>query len=741
MLPVIPDPLAADMVDLPQRLARAIGLHQEGHLAEAERGYKAILIDSPLHFDALHLLGVIQLQHGRLEEARRLLSAALEVDPRSADAHAHLGSALHALGRFDEALVQYDDALAIRPFSAPILSNRGVTLNEMRRYKEALSSYDEALAIAPDLAAALCNRSGPLSKLFRHEEALASCDRALSVDPGCGRAHSTRGAVLNGVHRHDEALESCDKAIALDPNDAYGHFNRGVALHALGQREDALASFNRAKALMPGLPDASLFRGITLDALGRYEEAAEEFERALKLHPDTDFALGNLVLSRIRICEWRTYADDLRRLIDRTRAGRPCAVPFTMLAVSDSPADQLACALTFARETCPVSRFPMWRGEIYEHDKIRIAYLSADFHDHATAHLMVELFERHDRGRFDISAISFGPDRKCEMRSRLVSSFDHFIDVRAKGDPDIAMLLRELEIDIAVDLKGYTENARPGILAHRPAPIQVSYLGYPATSAASYIDYILADEFVIPRGTAAKFSEQVVYLPDCYQVNSQRRIGERTPQRSEAGLPDRSFVFCCFNNSYKITPAIFDVWMRLLRQIEGSVLWLLGGNGSTENNLRREAQAREVDPARLVFAKRAPLDEHLARHRLADLFLDTLPCNAHTTASDALWAGLPVLTCTGDTFAGRVAGSILRAIGLPELVTETFNQYETLAFELATRRNRLAAVRQKLSRNRVTFSLFDTDRTCRYIEAAYVGMWDRHRRGIRPEGFAVAPNQ
>jgi predicted O-linked N-acetylglucosamine transferase (SPINDLY family) len=732
--------MAPVVKDLPMLLERAIGFHQGGNLTEAERGYRAILVDSPHHFDALHLLGVLQFQRGRLEEALRLIGAALAANTQSADAHAHLGSVLSALGRHEKALAHFDAALGYRPSSAIILSNRGLTLNELGRYDEALSSYDRALAIDPDLAATLCNRSVPLSKLFRHEEALASCDRALAIDPGLGRALSNRAVVLIGIHRNEEALASCDKAIAAAPDDALAHFNRGVALHALWRFEDALASYDRAIALAPRLPEARSFRGTTLGALGRHDEAVCDFERALELRPDADYAIGNLVLSKIRVCDWRTYADDLRRLLADTRAGRPCVVPFAMLALADSASDQLSCAKTWVRETCPAARTPIWQGEMYEHDRIRIAYLSADFHDHATAYLMAELFERHDRGRFETWAISFGPDRKSEMRSRLVAGFDHFIDVRAMGDPEVGRLLRKLEIDIAIDLKGYSDNAREGILAQRPAPIQVNYLGYPGTSGASYIDYLLADGFVIPPGAAGGYSEKVVYLPDCYQVNdSRRRIGERTPRRHEVGLPDEGFVFCCFNNSYKITPAIFDIWMRLLQRIDGSVLWLLRGNASAENNLRNEARARGVDPARLVFAARVPFDEHLARHRLADLFVDTLPCNAHTTASDALWAGLPVLTCAGGTFAGRVAGSLLRAIGLPELVTGTLGHYETLALELATRRDFLAGVRQKLARNRETFPLFDTGRACHHIEAAYVGMWERHRRGVPPESFAVVP--
>jgi predicted O-linked N-acetylglucosamine transferase (SPINDLY family) len=369
-----------------------------------------------------------------------------------------------------------------------------------------------------------------------------------------------------------------------------------------------------------------------------------------------------------------------------------------------------------------------------------VAYLSADFHEHATAYLMAELFERHDRSRFEVTGVSWGPDIPSALRSRLIAGFERFVDVRGRNDREVARWLRAQEIDIAVDLKGYTHKTRMGIFAQRPAPVQATYLGFPGTLGAEYMDYVVADEVVIPGGEREHYAERVVYLPGSYQVNDGKRaIAERTPTRGELGLPERGFVFCSFNNNYKITPGMFDVWMRLLKGVEGSVLWLLEGNAAAPGNLRREAQARGVAGERLVFARRAPLAEHLARQRVADVFLDTLPCNAHTTASDALWAGLPVLTCLGGTFAGRVAGSLLRAVGLPELVTESAGEYEAKALALAREPEVLAAVRAKLAANRGTSALFDAGRFARHLEAAYVTMWERAERGEPPQGFTVAP--
>jgi predicted O-linked N-acetylglucosamine transferase (SPINDLY family) len=381
----------------------------------------------------------------------------------------------------------------------------------------------------------------------------------------------------------------------------------------------------------------------------------------------------------------------------------------------------------------------MWHGEAYAHDRIRIAYLSADFHSHATAALMAGVFESHDRTRFQTVAISFGPDDRSEMRARLMPAFERFVDVREKSDPEIATTLRQMEIDIAIDLKGYTQDSRPGILAHRPVPIQAGYLGFPGTMGADYIDYIIADAVVIPPEHESFYTEKVVRLPDTYQGNdSKRRIAERTPTRAEAGLPETGFVFCCFNNNFKILPDMFAIWMRLLACVEGSVLWLIEDNAAAARNLKREAVARGIAADRLVFAPRVNLDVHLARHRLGDLFLDTLPYNAHTSASDALWAGLPVLTCLGTGFAGRVAASLLQAVGMPELVTQSLEAYESLALKLARDSGALDALKAKLARNRMTQPLFDTTRFTRNLEAAYLAMWERHRSGLPPAGFAVS---
>ena len=685
-------------------LAQAHALFRNGRLAEAQRLCRSVLRVRPDDFQALHMLGVIHAREGAFDEADRLLSRARSIDPASAEACSNHGNVQGALGRPADALASFDQALAIKPGYVDALNNRGGALRDLQRFDEAIDSLDRALAIDPNLAVAHYNRGTALSALKRHEEALASYDRALALKP--------------------------DFVEALN--------NRGAALAALARHEEALASYDRALALRPAYAEALQNRGAALTHFGHHEAAAEAVTRALELDPDLAFARGTLLRARLHCCDWRTYEDDAKRVIADVRAGKLACEPFMFLAVSDSPQDQLLCSQAWLREHCPSVGDTVWRGVRYRHDRIRLAYVSSDFGAHPASYLMAGLFEQHDRQRFETIAVSLGADDGSAIRARTEAAFDQFIDARERSDREVADLIRRLEVDIAVDRNGYTSNARPRIFAQRPAPIQVNYLGYPGTTAAPYIDYLVADDVIIPPAEQAFYTERIVYLPDTYWVNDSRReIAARTPTRTEAGLPERGFVFCCFNNLYKITPQIFDLWMRLVRQVEGSVLWLMKPNATGERNLRRESADRGVDPARLTFAARMPPEEHLARHRLADLALDTLPYNAHTTACDALWAGLPQITCAGASFPGRVAASVLRAIGLPQLITHSLAEYEALALELATDAHRLAEVRQALARNRTALPLFDTDRFRRHIEAAYIEMWERHQRGESPARFAV----
>jgi len=765
----------APSAEIMRRLQHAAALQQRGQLADAEQACRAILSLAPAQFDALALLGAVRLQQGHFAEAAELMSRAVQVNPRSARALVNLGHALAALdrhdeaaarfaralelqpefpeashrlgasllrlGRYEAALANFDRELAAQPAHVDGHSRRGVALAHLGRHAEALAAFDTALTLRPDDLNILSNRGNMLRGLQRYDEALRCFDAILARSPDAPDTLRNRGSTLADLGRCEEAIACFDQVLALKPDLAEAHYNRANALRRIGRIDDAIASYDRALALAPSYLDAWHNRGSALELAGRFDEAIASYERVLAMQPDHPFTAGQCAFCHLNVNDW-PKADALKRALDvRLDAGSGDVEPFVLVAFGDAPAAQLARTRGYVRRRFPRAFAPVPRASRASAGPIRVAYLSSDFRRHPTSYLIAELFERHDRSRFKIVGISFGPDDGSAIRARIVKAFDRFVDARAIGDAALAARMADMGIDIAVDLNGYIASNRMGILAHRPAPLQVSYLGYPATTAAPFIDYVIGDRFVTPGMDAEFYTERIVQLPDSYQVNdSTRDIGSHVPSRAEAGLPPDGFVFCCFNNNYKIAPPIFDAWMRLLGAVDNSVLWLLAGNEAAKTNLRNAARARGIDAQRLAFAARAEHAAHLARHRLADLFLDTLPFNAHTTASDALWAGLPLVTCTGSTFAGRVGASLLHAIGLPELVTASPEDYEALARKLALDPAMLAAIKEKLRSNRSTCSLFDTGRFTRHIEAAYAAMWERHQSGAPPEGFSVAPS-
>lgn len=624
----------------------------------------------------------------------------------------------------------------------PALLDRAIALHQCGRLAEAERNYLTILERQPDDFDARHLLGVLRHQQDRDHEALELIGSVLARYPRSAPALSNLGAVLHRLERYQEALEAYDRALTIRPDDAQALYNRGTALKELDRPDEALQCYDRALALKPDFPDALFNRGAVLAGLRRFDAAIASYERALDIEPCHRLAFSGLLDAALHVCDWARTTKIEGRFAAHIVERQSFVEPFALLGISDDPALHLQCARNYVRDTIKVPPQP-WSGEIRRRrGRIRVAYLSADFHRHATAYLAAALFELHNRSQFEVIGVSFGPDDGSAMRARLVRAFDRFHDVRSMSDRDVVELLKSLEIDILVDLKGYTAGCRPGILARRPAPIQVSYLGYPGTMGAEFIDYVIADPIVLPFDQQPFYSEKIVHLPECYQVNDPHRtIAERTPTRQEVGLPDEGFVFCCFNNNYKITAPVFSVWMRLLAAVESSVLWLMGDNGSAANNLRKEAAARGIDPARLAFAGKRPAAEHLARYRLADLFLDTLPYNAHTTASDALWAGLPVLTCRGTAFAGRVAASLLNAIDLPELATDSLEEYEALALRLAAGPPLLRRLRAKLAENRLSHPLFNADRFRVHIESAYVTMWELRQRGESPQSFRVEPQQ
>ncbi len=754
-------------------LQQAHALYAQRQWSAAEPLCRSVLDAQPEHPGALTLLGIMLAQTGRAPQAVDLFERAARSTPGNAEAHNNLGSALRTLGRYQDALDCYERALALEPRFAQAHYNRGVTLYDLCRYHEAVQSYDQALALEPRHAQAWNNRGTALRELQRLEEALASYERAIVVNPDHAGAHSNRGATLHRLRRYDEALACFDRAIAIAPKSAETHANRGATLTTLERFDEALACFERAiaidsecadayfnravalarvqrfpealasvdRALSLGRRDAAVYRcrGDVLWALKRFEETIASYAQALTLDPQSPFLRGECCHVRMRICDWSDLERDSSAMTAAIERGEAVVPPFVLLALLDSPVLQRKAAAIYAREKVrPQTALPLPPRRCRD-GKIRLGYFSADFRTHAVSLLTAGLFESHDRSRFELTAFALGPDTRDGMRTRLETAFDRFVPVDRMADRDIAALARRLHIDIAIDLGGYTRDCRPGILALRAAPIQVSYLGYLGTMGCEFIDYLIADPVLVPPASRQHYSEQIAYLPS-YQVNDSRRPLPGTAlARAALGLPAEAFVFCCFNNSYKITPETFDSWMRILSAVPASVLFLLGGTAAVERNLRRQAQIRQVTPERLVFGHSLPVEQYLARFRAADLFLDTLPYNAGTTASDALWAGLPVLTLPGQAMAARMAASILTAAGLPELIAAGRADYERQAIGLATDPQRLAALRQRLSDNRRRCALFDTAAFTRDIEALFVRMHDRHHAGLPPEHLSAPP--
>ena len=767
------------MATIFEALNTALQHHQAGRLREAEALYRQILQAQPNHPDALHFLGLIAHQLGQGHLAVDYMRQAIRLNPQVPDYYNNLGLVLEQQGKHEEAKVHYLRAMGLNPDYAEAYFNLGNNLRAQGELIEAIERYRTALSLKPDLAEAHVNLGTALQELGKLKEAEAHYRHALAARPSFIEAYNNLATVLQGQGRLDEAVSCYQRALALKPDFAEAHYNLGNALKDQGRLDEAVAHCRQALAHKPSYADAYNSLANILQAQGRLDEAVAWYQRALALKPDFaeahyNFAIAlkdhgsldkavvhcqqaltlkpNYVESEIQLlhisqhlCEWSKLADlfERQRLLIHTQ---PLAkiIPFTLLPVPSTPAEQLACARNWvANCLAPITCLRQGLGFHFRKrakQKLRVGYLSADFRQHPVACLIAEVFELHDRSSVEVVAYSYGPDDGSELRKRLSCACDRFVDIGSAAFADAARCIYQDGIDILVDLQGYTRLARTQIAALRPAPIQVNYLGYPGTMGADFIDYIVTDRFITPPEQERFFSEKCVYLPDCYQANDRKRpIAEKTPSRAECGLPGKGFIFCCFNNTYKITPAVFDVWMRVLKEIPGSVAWLLEANSAAAANLRREAVARGVEPERLVFAPKLPMEQHLARFRIADLFLDTLPYNAHVTASDALWAGLPVLTCAGETFASRVAGSLLTAIGLPELITHSLEEYEAAAVCLARSPSKLAGLKKRLAKNRLTAPLFDSERYTRHLEKAYEMIWEIYVKGEKPRRIEVCP--
>ncbi len=704
-------PAAALVADL---LAKALRHHHAGRLATAEALYRQVLTRAPDTADAWHLRGVAASQAGRATAALPWLRRALVLAPALPDAAYNLALALDDSGDGAAAETVFRLAVAVAPRDARV-RRRQALLAEARHGPAAavalLRAAAPALADRPTLWGAL---GAALLRAGQPEEAIAVLTRARAAAPADAAVWANLGAAWRALDRPGPATTACRAAIALDPGLAAAHANLARLTAARGAAEAALAGFEAALRL--GVDD----RGATLTDAVMLARQACDFDRA----------------ARWTVAAARLVAD----------GGPHQLAPFALLLGTDDPALQLAAARGYVRglfgPTLPTpTRRPPARPTAADAPLV-IGYLSADFHQHPTAELVVELFERHDRRRVRVHAYSTGPDDGSELRHRLTGAVDRFVDLSALDDTAAAARIAADQVALLVDLKGHTANARPGIPVRRPAPVQLHHLGYPGPLGAPYLDYVIGDPVVAPPQASAWFDACLIRLPDCYQPNDRGRAVvplAETPSRRALGLPDAAVVLCCFNNTTKITPEVFQVWLSLLHRLPEAVLWLLDTVAAAGTNLRLIAAAAGVDPARLVVAARRPAAQYRALYRRADLFLDTAPYTGHTTASDALWLGLPVLTCPGQTMASRVAASLLTAAGLPELIMPSWTAYEDTAVALARDPAARAALAARLAQARTVAPLFDTDRFARALERAYACAWRDHGAGRAPR--AIGPEE
>ncbi len=643
-------------------------------------------------------------------------------------------------GRLQEAERDLRRILRKAPDHVGALNVLAIVLVTLQRHAEAEPHLKAALRLQPRSDVTFYNYGLVLKALNRPDEALQRFSDSLALNPGNAETLNNRGTVFNDIRDYAAALADFDRALTLNPRQPAAHFNRSKSLAELGRYDEALAACDAALALQPDMAEAWFGRGFIFGKLRRPAEAASAYQQAKALNPDLPLLKGNLLHQKMLICDWDGFDDQVLAIEADLQTGKLAAEPFGWQGIARCEGSMQCCAqLTNAAQ---FGRTPPLQDArpVAANGRIRIGYLSGEFREQATSLLLVGVLEKHDKDAFEVVAFDNGFDDGGPTRRRIAQAVDRIVDISTMSDVEATAAIRAQGIDILVNLNGYFGAQRNGVFARRAAPIQVNYLGFPGTLGAKFMDYIIADAHVLPAENRRAYNEKVVWLPHCYQANDDRRaISTEHPTREDCGLPSSGFVFCCFNNAYKITPQVFDRWMRILSAVEGSALWLLDDSETAVANLRGEAEKRSVDSARLIFAKRLPPPDHLARHRCADLFLDTLPYNAHTTASDALWASLPLLTCEGSRFAGRVAASMLRALDLPELITRNGSEFESRAIELAQHPAQLHEIRAKLADRRLATPLFNTLKTTRHIEAAFRTMRERWAAGLAPQHFAVAP--
>jgi protein O-GlcNAc transferase len=667
---------------------------------------KYILNLYPDHLGAAVLLATIYINSENLiGKGISLIQSVLKKEVKNFFIHNLHGVALMKIGKHQEAKQSFLNAIRLNPNDPDINFNLGVLSGSANEYSKAISFYSKCIEINHNYANAFFNRGN---------------------------------IYMDNLCEYESAIQDYQRFIELIPTTPFGYYNLGKALGLINRHDEALINYEKAITLNPAYAEAYINVGNILSALNRHDEALINYEKAITLKPDADYIAGWIMNSKKSQADWKGHDDLRENIIKGTTNLNNICHPFILLSVTDDLKIQRISAEIFLKKQISYMKTPTIYSMKYGHKKIRIGYFSSDFHNHATMHLMAEMLEKHNKETFEIIGFSFGRDIQDDWRIRAEKSFNDFYNVSNMSDEEIANLSRKLEIDIAIDLKGYTQENRFAIFFYRAAPIQINYLGYPGTLGAKYIDYIIADRNLIPENKKAFYSEKIIYLPGCYQPNcAERDVDQADISRKELGLPENAFVYCAFNNIYKITPQIFLSWTNILHKVNNSVIWILSDSKRTNENLLREFNAKGIDSQRIIFAKRMPIEKHLARLGLADLFLDTFPYGAHTTASDALRVGLPVLTMIGQSFASRVASSLLKQLELTELITEKEQDYESMAIQLGSNLKKFNSIKEKLSNNLQKTDLFNPKFITANIELAFEKVYDIYLNDEAPQDIYI----
>ena len=682
---------------------KAVEFHKKGDLVNANKILTDILKIKPNDFDSLYLNGIIAYQMGKTDISVKTISKAISINPNNFEAHRNLAIIYKKIGKLNDSIKSFDNAIKINPNHAEIYNHKGYLLIQLNQHQLAIENWNKALEVKPDYFEVYNNLGNAYTVIRKIDNALDCYNKAIKINPNYAEAYINRSIILNNRNELNLALEDCNKAIKIKSNSAEAYNNRGIILSKLKKINSAL----------------------------------EDYNKAFSINPNLDFLHGSLIYCKMNLCEWSNLDNDLKMLENAIITGKTAATPYSTIHFFDSASMQQKSAENFVKKKYNININENYFSKKNK-EKIRLGYYSADFCHHPTSLLISELLEQHNKNEFELYGFYFGNIKKDEMLDRTSKTFDKFYDVSFKNDKEIAKISRDHKIDIAVDLMGFTEKNRFGIFVEKCAPIQVNYLGYPGTIGSNHINYIIADKKLISDDSKKYFSEKIIYLPDTYQANdSKKKISNKVFTREEFNLPKSSFVYCCFNKTQKITPHVFDIWMKILNKVENSVLWLLEENNESNENLKKEAFKRNVDPNRIIFARKTLLSEHLARHKLANLFLDTFIVGAHTTCSDSLWSGLPVITKTGSSFASNVSASLLSAVGLNELITSNESEYETLAVNLAKNTEKLNKIQNKLLENKLIKPLFNTKLFTKNIEAAYKEIYKKYVNNLPDENIEL----